>query len=46
LADLLRVGRPSIPTRVALAAERPEQVDAFYAAAIAGRDNGPPGDRP
>jgi catechol 2,3-dioxygenase-like lactoylglutathione lyase family enzyme len=33
---------------VAFAADRPEQVDAFHAAALAagGRDNGPPGFRP
>jgi catechol 2,3-dioxygenase-like lactoylglutathione lyase family enzyme len=36
------------PVHVAFAADRREQVDAFYAAAIAagGRDNGPPGVRP
>jgi catechol 2,3-dioxygenase-like lactoylglutathione lyase family enzyme len=36
------------PVHVAFAADRREQVDAFYAAAIAagGRDNGPPGLRP
>jgi catechol 2,3-dioxygenase-like lactoylglutathione lyase family enzyme len=36
------------PVHVAFAADRREQVDAFYAAALAagGRDNGPPGLRP
>jgi catechol 2,3-dioxygenase-like lactoylglutathione lyase family enzyme len=36
------------PVHVAFAADRREQVDAFYAAAIAagGRDNGAPGPRP
>jgi catechol 2,3-dioxygenase-like lactoylglutathione lyase family enzyme len=36
------------PIHVAFAADRREQVDAFYAAALAagGRDNGPPGPRP
>lgn len=36
------------PAHVAFAADRREQVDAFYAAAIAagGRDNGAPGRRP
>jgi catechol 2,3-dioxygenase-like lactoylglutathione lyase family enzyme len=36
------------PVHVAFAADRREQVDAFYAAAIAGgaRDNGAPGRRP
>jgi catechol 2,3-dioxygenase-like lactoylglutathione lyase family enzyme len=36
------------PVHVAFAADRREQVDGFYAAAIAagGRDNGPPGLRP
>ena len=36
------------PVHVAFATDRREQVDAFYAAAIAagGRDNGPPGLRP
>jgi catechol 2,3-dioxygenase-like lactoylglutathione lyase family enzyme len=36
------------PVHVAFAADRREQVDAFYAAAVAagGRDNGPPGLRP
>jgi catechol 2,3-dioxygenase-like lactoylglutathione lyase family enzyme len=36
------------PAHVAFAADRREQVDAFYAAALAagGRDNGPPGLRP
>jgi catechol 2,3-dioxygenase-like lactoylglutathione lyase family enzyme len=36
------------PVHVAFAAESPDQVDAFYAAAIAagGRDNGAPGPRP
>ncbi len=36
------------PVHVAFAADRREQVDAFYAAAIAGggRDNGQPGPRP
>lgn len=43
--DLLRVGRPSIPTHVALTATSTEQVDAFYEAAMAagGRDNGSAG---
>ena len=38
----------SSPVHVAFAADRREQVDAFYAAALAagGRDNGPPGLRP
>jgi hypothetical protein len=45
--DLLRVGRPSIPTHVALTATSTAQVNAFYEAAMAagGRDNGPPGER-
>jgi catechol 2,3-dioxygenase-like lactoylglutathione lyase family enzyme len=36
------------PVHVAFAADRREQVDAFYAAALAagGRENGPPGVRP
>ncbi len=36
------------PSHVAFAADRREQVDEFYAAALAagGRDNGPPGLRP
>jgi catechol 2,3-dioxygenase-like lactoylglutathione lyase family enzyme len=36
------------PVHVAFAADRREQVDAFYAAALdaGGRDNGPPGLRP
>jgi catechol 2,3-dioxygenase-like lactoylglutathione lyase family enzyme len=36
------------PVHVAFAADRREQVDAFYSAALAagGRDNGPPGLRP
>ncbi len=40
--------RPSGPMHVAFAADRREQVDAFYAAALAagGQDNGPPGLRP
>jgi catechol 2,3-dioxygenase-like lactoylglutathione lyase family enzyme len=39
---------PSAAVHVAFAADRREQVDAFYAAALAagGRDNGPPGLRP
>jgi catechol 2,3-dioxygenase-like lactoylglutathione lyase family enzyme len=46
--DLLRVGRPSIPSHVAITATSTEQVDAFFEAAMAagGRDNGPPGERP
>ena len=38
----------SSPVHVAFAADRREQVDAFYAAALAagGRDHGPPGLRP
>lgn len=40
--------RPGSSVHVAFAADRREQVDAFYEAAIAagGRDNGPPGLRP
>lgn len=36
------------PVHIAFAADRREQVDAFYAAALAagGKDNGPPGLRP
>jgi catechol 2,3-dioxygenase-like lactoylglutathione lyase family enzyme len=36
------------PVHIAFAADRRDQVDAFYQAALAagGRDNGPPGDRP
>jgi catechol 2,3-dioxygenase-like lactoylglutathione lyase family enzyme len=36
------------PVHVAFAADGPDQVDAFYAAALeaGGRDNGPPGRRP
>ena len=36
------------PVHIAFAADRREQVDAFYAAALAagGKDNGPPGPRP
>jgi catechol 2,3-dioxygenase-like lactoylglutathione lyase family enzyme len=39
---------PNVRTHVAFTASSPEQVDAFYAAALAagGRDNGPPGERP
>ena len=39
---------PISTTHLALTADRPEQVDAFHAAALAagGRDNGAPGDRP
>jgi catechol 2,3-dioxygenase-like lactoylglutathione lyase family enzyme len=40
--------RAGCPVHVAFAADRREQVDAFYAAALAagGLDNGPPGLRP
>ena len=40
--------RTGAPVHVAFAADRREQVDAFYAAALTagGRDNGPPGLRP
>jgi catechol 2,3-dioxygenase-like lactoylglutathione lyase family enzyme len=40
--------RTGAPVHVAFAADRREQVDAFYAAALeaGGRDNGPPGLRP
>jgi catechol 2,3-dioxygenase-like lactoylglutathione lyase family enzyme len=43
--DLLLGERPNIRTHVAFTATSTEQVDEFYAAAIAagGRDNGPPG---
>jgi catechol 2,3-dioxygenase-like lactoylglutathione lyase family enzyme len=39
---------PAAPVHVAFAADRREQVDAFYAAALTagGRDNGPPALRP
>lgn len=42
------VYRTAAPVHVAFAADRREQVDAFYAAALAagGRDNGAPGLRP
>ena len=40
--------RTAAPVHVAFAADRREQVDAFYGAALeaGGRDNGPPGLRP
>jgi catechol 2,3-dioxygenase-like lactoylglutathione lyase family enzyme len=46
--DLLRVGRPSIPSHVAITATSTEEVDAFYEAAMAagGQADGPPGERP
>ena len=39
---------PNVRTHIAFTATSPEQVDAFYEAAIAAgaRDNGPPGERP
>jgi catechol 2,3-dioxygenase-like lactoylglutathione lyase family enzyme len=39
---------PSVPSHVAFTSSSLEQVDAFYAAAVAagGTDNGPPGERP
>lgn len=46
---VISVAYPAGPSvHVAFAADRREQVDAFYAAALAagGRDNGPPGLRP
>jgi catechol 2,3-dioxygenase-like lactoylglutathione lyase family enzyme len=45
----LSLGQPQVPrTHVAFRAQSPDQVDAFFHAAIAagGKDNGPPGLRP
>jgi catechol 2,3-dioxygenase-like lactoylglutathione lyase family enzyme len=46
--DLLLGSVPGVRTHVAITAESPDQVQAFYEAAIAagGTDNGPPGERP
>ncbi len=45
---VIAVGGPIERVHIAFAAQRPEQVDRFYAAALAagGEDNGPPGERP